>query len=559
MLLSVFFGRLIQLLNNHIRLLHNLHENSRHQAYWTEDISEWWPWLKKHFLYAPLGKKRHHREIQMSKAVSIGTLPSRFHAVLLGAYLSVNILGMLMVDWSSDQTVRTAAVRGRSGYLAVYNMLPLLVLMSRNNPLIPTLKISYDTYNLFHRWIGRMVVLESLIHTFAWALNAWPGYGFSGMTKQLAGSAFLIYGTIGTFAMFCLALHSISAFRHAFWEIFLATHQFLAFVVMVCVYGHLKIGCPPALVSFFGGVIAIWGLERGFRVFRLLYRNIGWGSWSTKVYVQALPGQDSACRVTFEVHRPWLNKPGYHGFIYLPGVSLWMSHPFSIAWYGSKSKKYDKDELPRYSSETQLSLPSRKSNEYSMVIATRSGMTKKLFEKANKAPGGMITLKGFIEGPYGGPLSLNSYGTVLLFAGGVGITHQLTFIRDILAGYELGKVATRKIVLVWSVRFNEQLEWVSPFMNEILQMPSRKEVLKITMFVTKPRNHQEIKSKSEKVLMFPGRPNVKQIVEHEMQNRVGAMAATVCGPGAMADDVREAVRERIHDGTIDFVEEAFTW
>ena len=81
----------------------------------------------------------------------------------------------------------------------------------------------------------------------------------------------------------------------------------------------------------------------------------------------------------------------------------------------------------------------------------------------------------------------------------------------------------------------------------------------IKMFVSKPRSNQEIKSKSERVLMFPGRANAQQIVAHEIQNRVGAMAVTVCGPGAMADDVREAVRNHMDEATVDFIEEAFTW
>lgn len=210
-------------------------------------------------------------------------------------------------------------------------------------------------------------------------------------------------------------------------------------------------------------------------------------------------------------------------------------------------------------SEIENTLPQRKSNEISLVIAARSGMTKKLFDKASKAPGAQITINGFLEGPYGGPMSLNSYGTVLLFAGGIGITHQISYIRDLLAGWELGRVATRKIILVWSLRHTEQLEWVRPWMDEILAMPGRKEVVKMYMFITKPKNKGDTASKSQTVLMFGGRPNVQQIVDRELQSQVGAMAITCCGPGALADDVREAVRNRISEGTIDFIEESFTW
>jgi hypothetical protein len=37
------------------------------------------------------------------------------------------------------------------------------------------------------------------------------------------------------------------------------------------------------------------------------------------------------------------------------------------------------------------------------------------------------------------------------------------------------------------------------------------------------------------------------------------MAVTVCGPGAFADEVRDAVRRRVKVGSLDFIEEAFTY
>ena len=557
-LIAIFCGRLAQRFNNYIRHIHNLRADALQQNYWSEDNSQWWPWLKKNLLYAPIGKKRHHRELQVSKAVNIGTLPSRLHGVLLGAYYLMNLIGCLMLDWSAPGAVRWAALRGRSGYLAVWNMLLLMVCMARTNPLISTLKISYDTFNLFHRWLGRLVALEVVVHMLAWFINAVRGFGIHGVQKHVSESAFLIYGFLGTIAMTIMVIHSVSFIRHGFWEIFLASHQILAVLAFIGTYQHLKLGTPPALLKFFNLVIEIWVIERAGRAASLVYRNIGLRSWKTKVLVQALPGVESACRVTFQLQRTWKNEPGTHAYIYLPGISMWMSHPFSIAWYDKTSTDFEKQDLPFSISDTN-GLPPRTANNISMIIATRSGMTKQLFDKASAAPGGQILLNGYLEGPYGGPMSLKSYGTVLLFAGGVGITHQLPYVRDLVAGYELGKVATRKIVLVWSVRYHEQLEWIRPWMNQILEMPGRKDVLEVSIFVTKPRNPRDIVSHSQKVRMYNGRLNSRQIIAREVQDRVGAMAVTVCGPGALADDIREGVRAHIDEGTIDFQEESFTW
>ena len=187
-------------------------------------------------------------------------------------------------------------------------------------------------------------------------------------------------------------------------------------------------------------------------------------------------------------------------------------------------------------------------------------MTRKLFERASGAPNGVITLRGAIEGPYGGHESLRSYGTCILFAAGVGITHQVSQVRMLVAGSAEHSVATRRVVLVWSVPNTETLEWVRPWMDEILRMPGRRECLKIQLFVSKPRSHAEVVSSGTgSVQMFPGRCNPATVLDKELESRVGATCVTVCGPGAFADSVRGAVRNRLDVGVVDFIEEAFTY
>ncbi len=195
----------------------------------------------------------------------------------------------------------------------------------------------------------------------------------------------------------------------------------------------------------------------------------------------------------------------------------------------------------------------------SLVMRARTGMTRKLYDTAAASPTGTITTWGAIEGPYGGHESMASYGTVLLFAGGVGITHCVGYVHHLLLQCQAGTSSTHKIVLVWSVPNTEALEWVRIWMDQILKMEGRREVLRIQLFVTKPRHRGEVISNTGSVQMFPGRCNPKTIVEKEMVERIGAMGVTVCGPGAFSDSVRAAVREVVTEGAVDFVEEAFTY
>ena len=79
------------------------------------------------------------------------------------------------------------------------------------------------------------------------------------------------------------------------------------------------------------------------------------------------------------------------------------------------------------------------------------------------------------------------------------------------------------------------------------------------LYVTKPRDGKDLVSPSSTVRLYPGRCNPGAVLDEELPSRVGATAVSVCGPGAFADDVRAAVRERMYWGSLDFFEEAFTW
>ena len=561
LLLVILCVRLGQMANAHLRHLLNLTASPLQQSYWSEDRTAIWPKLKKNLLYAPLWKKRHNREFQLSRAVNVGTLPSRLHSLILITYLLSNIIYCMYLDYSEPKAKLTAELRGRTGHLAIVNMLPLFVLAGRNNPLIPMLRVSFDTYNLFHRWIGRVVVLEALVHTFAWATNEFDAKGMKGISEGLHTVPFLGYGLLGNVSMTAILIQAPSIIRHAFYETFLHIHQFLAIATIVGVKVHCKLGSLPG-EGYINWVIALWALERAARLFRIVYRNIT-PHRLTKVTVEALEGKGiEASRVTIEVPRPWRYQPGSHLYLYLPTISFWMNHPFSIAWSDTRPA-FDitamDEKLPQRKTSC-VDSSTKTTTTFSLIIAKRTGMTAKIFDKARASTTGTITTYGMVEGPYGGLDRLQSYGTVVLFAAGVGITHQIGHVRDLLEGHAAATVSTQRIVLLWSVKNTETLEWVRPWMDEILQLPNRKQVLRVLLFVTKPRSAREVVSRSETVQMYPGRCNPAVILGKEMVARVGAVGVTVCGPGAFADDVRGAVRGIVDEGkTVDFVEESFTW
>jgi len=590
--------RLAQHGYQHLRLLITVDAPDTQQRYWSR-AGSFWPHMNRYLLYAPLKNVRHNKEIQLSRAINVGTLPLRLHTLVLLFYLLSNIAYCLMLDFDRPSRASLIAeIRGRTGHLAVINIMVLFIFAARNNPLIPLLGITFDTFNLFHRWIGRIVILESLAHVGCWIINEIDARGFSGISQGLATDPFLQAGLLATIAMILIFIQTPSPIRHAFYEIFLHLHQALAIAALIGIWHHANIASLPQK-SMMYAIMTIWITERSIRLFRLLYYNISHRSM-TELHVEALEG--GACRATFYIPHSWTSKPACHLYAYIPAVSLWMSHPFSIAWVeqgqlqsrpstfvslsstsaavaspdssprASFSKAFNPSVVTACDPESQpLPHVKKKAAALTCVMTCRTGMTAQLYRRAQNAPNGILRLRAFVEGPYGGLDSLRSYATVLLFAGGVGITHQLSHMRDLITGFEAGTCATRKLTLVWSVKSIEQAFWVYPFLEELMDMPRAGRTVKIVIYVSRGGavgQKDERTKESEKEVkvrdlvegnLRTGRPKTQQLLESEFEQRIGAMTVGVCGPGALADDVRKAARGVVRLGKVDFWEEAFTW
>ncbi|KAI1094676.1 ferric reductase like transmembrane component-domain-containing protein [Rostrohypoxylon terebratum] len=543
---ALIIWRVTVALTTYIRTVTSL--NNETQRYYVGTSSKW-AWVKKNLLYSPLFRKRHNREFQLSSAINVGTLPTRFQFLFILAYFATNVAFCVVhIPFESFQDA-AKQLRNRSGTLAVVNMIPLFLMAGRNNPLIQLLGMSFDTFNLLHRWFGRIVALEAVCHTFAfWAASA-ANAGWSAALSNTVKKPFLLWGLIATIAFVVILFQAASIARHAYYELFKLLHIGLAALSIAGLWYHLQLADLPQ-IKWLIPVIPIWCMDRFLRIVRVAYHNFGRGG--TRTLVEALPG--NAVRVTVNMARPWTFRPGQHAYLYMPAISFWQSHPFSLAW-SEEAEDLSEDKLAM---NRQDVLAMRKTS-MSFIIRGRTGMTHTLYQRAAAQPDGRLFTTCFVEGPYGGEHRMHSYGTVMLFAGGVGVTHAVPHVRDLVAGFANGTVATRKVILVWIIQSPEHLEWIRPWMTEILAMDRRRDVLRIMLFVSRPRSTKEIHSPSSTVQMFPGRPNIETLIGMEAEQQIGTMGVTVCGPGALSDEVRQAVRRRQYDTSIDFIEEAFSW
>lgn len=128
--------------------------------------------LKKHVLYAPLWGNRHSREFRFLR-LHMGSLPLRLEVICLLIYLGLNIIFIIVtVDWwISDYSQKMFQLKYSAGHLAVMNTPGLVLSAGRNNPLIRLLGISFDGFNYMHRWVGRVIAANAVIHMSAVLAN----------------------------------------------------------------------------------------------------------------------------------------------------------------------------------------------------------------------------------------------------------------------------------------------------------------------------------------------------------------------------------------------------
>lgn len=127
--------------------------------------------LKKHVFYAPACGARHSREFRLFR-LHMGTIPLRLEMILLVIYLLMNfIFVVVMVDWWKDFSDKMFQLKYAAGHLAVMNTPGLVLSAGRNNPLVQMLGLPFDTFNLMHRWVGRVVAANAVVHMSAVLAN----------------------------------------------------------------------------------------------------------------------------------------------------------------------------------------------------------------------------------------------------------------------------------------------------------------------------------------------------------------------------------------------------
>ncbi|KAI1792303.1 ferric reductase NAD binding domain-containing protein [Ganoderma leucocontextum] len=472
----------------------------------------------------------------------------------------------------------------RAGILAVSQTPIITALGTKNNVVAYITGISYDKLNYIHRMMSRVVFVLLWVHGGSKASHSWFSR-FSTWSSRVALTALIAFSA--------LILVSLRPIRSQAYEVFYFVHFLMVLIFLLGGYFHAN---HYHYGTYIWPSLLIWALDRFIRLARVVYYNHLYFGFSKKANrLDASVELLSPHFVRLHIHRPphfsW--TPGQTAFLTMPAVSgnPLESHPFTIA---SVDSHYQLAGAPAPSTSTAATAAdaglekkfpvavdvdaARPADDVApywkelvFLINVREGFTRRLAACAQVGE----KVKVLVDGPYGFSPNLDNDDTVVLVAGGSGVTFTLSTFLGVLSHVQSGRSKCRRLVWIWSIREPEHIEWVSKTLTTALALAPADIEISIRIYVTGKSGRSaadrnalgEVKSWNEddsihsssegtavgrsrppSLLSFPAvqvyeaRPALDTLLRDEVDATTGRISVTVCGSQGVARACRKALR-----------------
>lgn len=484
--------------------------------------------------------------------LGLGLVPTRGQALFAAYIVAINVIlsgvGIEVLrpnSWfptASNEVI--ALFSNRTGVLSMCNLPLVLLYAGRNNFLLWLTNWSHSTFLLLHRWVAVMCVLEACVHSAVYLAD----YVAEGTHSEESRLPYWWWGIIGTLALALLLPLSALPLRRIAYRIFLPTHIVLSILALVGTWYHIifRFGHQWGYETWMYAAFAVWAFDRLFRMYRLL------GNGVKRAFVTQV--DDDYLRI----HIPGADCHG-HVYAFFPTLSwrIWENHPFSALHAAAGSPETKKEDSPVLSDddstgaresktvgvESTTSIPStgKQPGGGGVVLFVRrvNGITSRLASAIGNADGIPVLLEAsysshgasFLQEGHDRPTT--RYPDTLCIAGGVGITGVLPAL-DRTSGLDRPLGTTK---LYWGVRTQalvDAVEGVAP---------------------------ESAWAGIEKHVHVGDRMDVRGVLDKELSKCPGrGTTVIVCGPPAMADEVRCAVAALgRHGAIVRLVEESFSW
>ncbi|ESK92511.1 putative iron reductase [Moniliophthora roreri MCA 2997] len=412
--------------------------------------------------------------------------------VTMGSY-SLNLAEVLVTfmyiialfTWTFIRTTSSSGVKfqisywaNRSGVLASSQFPLITVLGTKNNALSLITGISYEKLNYLHRMTARVVFVLLCLHAGSRIRL--------GVDEDLGEHWFQMGVTAGC-AFLLLCLVSVRPLRARSYELFFYSHMVLVLLILVGAYSHTA---QFHFQKYVLPCLLIWGLDRFIRGIRLVLFNYSYFSFSssTRTSLDANVELLSPDCVRLTLKRPphfhW--SAGQTAYLIMPTVSTlpFEAHPFTIAsidfTVGTATTEEGDSPPATPTGEKKAAGPSF-CKELIFLINPRGGVTKRLAEAAEKE----VTIKTYIDGPYGHSPDLSSYDTSVFVAGGSGVSYTLPMFLVTVKRVRDGTSRCRKVTFIWCIRGSESIHWISEALGNTILLAPRSLDMSICIFVTR--------------------------------------------------------------------------
>ncbi|KAK9244097.1 ferric reductase NAD binding domain-containing protein [Lipomyces tetrasporus] len=530
--------------------------------------------IQKHVILPALFGYRHVEPVFIC-GIPLTTVPLRWQAYSCAIFIVLNLIFLVaefnvtkaassVIDETSQAALYAA---NRSGIMAVTLMVPLLQFAGRNSLLTRMTGWSNDTYKLFHRWTARILVLDSMIHTIAISAYLLHSGGHSEYHAVILHRS-NVFGILAAVASCMIMIQALYVFQQFWYEIFLTLHLGLAIIFFVGLWQHLS---SYAFVYPLYGAVAIYAFDRLLRLLRVLSGNL---TGRAEIHANA-----DATQIIIKPLIPFNYRPGQYACLYILRFNFWQSNPFSAA--------------------------EARDNRYIFIAKRRRGVTARLHGYAVDRDTHRARI--WLEGPYGISHALENYESVLLLAGGIGITTVISYALHLKR-----KGRQQQVALVWAVKEKESVSWIASQLRHVAE----NDFIEVHVFVTSgemeaARDKMDIVQFEEasddkstlsdcrtifemdfddddrlyKEPLFDDcgdsngksgqlfdkfipstvhfhyyRPRISSIIRDSMSHDSNSLAVFACGPARMVDEARSAVIANLDDSggkRIDYFEDAF--
>jgi predicted ferric reductase len=382
------------------------------------------------------------------------------------------------------------------GYITGANAILTVLTGLKNSLLMWLLQIPFDRTIAIHRLMGYLAYVVVTGHGAYYMINLTPDT----IVSFFQGSQKNFNGLVSWGAVTLLIIFSFAYFRRKHYNMFYRFHIVFFLGFFYFGYKHTKY-----FFNYSAAFVVLYGIDRLIRMANGLFPR-------KTTLLEHIYGD--AVKIRFPKSPLKNYRVGQYVFINFPGIKLLEWHPFTLS--------------------------SSPTDPYCEVVIRGLGVfTKSLVEFSKFNPNQQLFIR--VDGPYGKwPFDIKRYRTVILVAGGVGVTPCIAMIRELFNSQmedNFGNV--EKVHLIWSCQDSTTLTWFSKHFEQSVFGTRNQLEFKKDIYLTRETNPNFFE---EGVSL--GRPDIDAIfesinraVEYDSIERVAVIA---CGPSPLVNATWDA-------------------